>query len=44
MDSSMHGLETPPKDPRGTVASVFGVLVLAYLLAVVTYNLWEAWK
>lgn len=40
----MHGLETPPKDPRGTVASVIGVLVLAYLLAVVTYNLWEAWK
>jgi len=37
----MHGLDTPPKDPRGTVASVIGILVVVYLLAMVAWNLWE---
>jgi hypothetical protein len=40
----MHGLETPPKDPRGTVTTVIAVVLGVYLLAVAFWNLWDLFK
>ena len=40
----MHGLEAPPKDPRGTVTTVIGVIVGMYLLAIVLWNVWSVFK
>jgi len=38
----MHGLDTPQKDPRGTVTIVIGVVVAVYLLAMVAWKIWQA--
>ena len=37
----MHGLDAPPKDPRGTVTMVIGIIVGLYLLAMTLWNIFK---
>lgn len=37
----MHGLETPPKDPAGTITSA---LVVILILVAIGLFIWDVWK
>jgi hypothetical protein len=40
----MHGLEQPPSDPPNIAGWVIGVVVVAYVLARIAFEIWEAWQ
>lgn len=37
----MFGLESPPKDPRGTVTLTIGILIGIYLFTMLIWEIWE---